>query len=218
MVNTNDAPGGNPWLSIPASDYEAHMDSPAVGQLAALNRLFRDVYREQLPARLAVLGCTTGNGFVHIDPAATARVVGVDINPDYIEIARRRYAAVLPGLELYCADLAECDFPAAAFDMVYAALVFEYVDVSALLKKTSGWLGRGGLLAAVLQLEHDAKAPVTATEYASLRLLEPLMRLVPPVEFLAAATQAGLSLVREWEVPLASGKRFWAGILAKSPA
>jgi hypothetical protein len=34
--------GKEPWLSIPLADYEGHME--AVGQTAALRRLFSEVY------------------------------------------------------------------------------------------------------------------------------------------------------------------------------
>jgi hypothetical protein len=205
----------NPWLQIPAADYEGHMAAPAVCQTAALNALFGDIYREQLPASLAVLGCSTGNGFEHIDPARTARVVGVDINPEYLELADERHAARLPGLELRCADLADCEFAEDSFEMVHAALVFEYLDANVVLRKIRSWLARCGVLAVVLQLESAQKAAVTPTEYASLRLLEPLMRLLPPHELLRLADEAGLYPVREWKVPLESGKGFWTCLLAK---
>jgi len=207
--------GGNPWLAIPAADYEGHMAAPAVGQLAVLNRLFAAEYLELQPRRLAVLGCATGNGFEHIDPAVTARVVGVYLNPEYVEIAQRRYGAALPRLELICADLAECDFAACSFDLVYAGLLFEYVEAGPLLTRISRWLCPGGVLAAVLQQEAADRAAVTPTVYASLKKLEPSMRLVPPAEFLALAATVGLSFVHEREVPLASGKRFWTARLAK---
>jgi SAM-dependent methyltransferase len=81
----------NPWLTVPASDYEGHMT--AAGQLPALSAIFRGVYLEQRPRRVTVLGCATGNGFEHIDPAMTEEVIGVDINAAYLEVARKRFAA-----------------------------------------------------------------------------------------------------------------------------
>lgn len=47
-----------PWLSFPRTDDEGHME--AVGQTNALRSLLADVYATAQPARLAVLGCTTG--------------------------------------------------------------------------------------------------------------------------------------------------------------
>jgi len=65
----------NPWLTVSASDYEGHMI--AAGQLGALSAIFRDVYLEQRPRRLAVLGCATGKGFEHIESSVTEHVIGV---------------------------------------------------------------------------------------------------------------------------------------------
>jgi len=206
----------NPWLRIPAADYEAHMDAPEVGQHAVLNRLFRVIYREQQPDTMAVLGCGTGNGFEHINSLLTEYLHGYDINPEYLEIAKQRHKQRLPGLELICEDLNKTaelipDF----YELIYAALVFEYVDVGALLKLISASLVSYGVLAVVLQLESAEKAAVTPSVYGSIKQLEPLMRLVPPAEFLAHADEAGLYPVREWEMPLQSGKRFWAALLAQ---
>jgi SAM-dependent methyltransferase len=79
----------NPWLSIPASDYEGHM--AAVGQLAALGTVFRDVYVQTRPGRLAIVGCATGNGIEHVDPNVTSEVIGVDVNAEYLSRARARF-------------------------------------------------------------------------------------------------------------------------------
>lgn len=71
---------GNPWLAIPEADYVGHMASAEVGQRQALNAIFRQTLARYAPARLLVLGCSTGNGFEHIDPAVTAGVTGIDVN------------------------------------------------------------------------------------------------------------------------------------------
>jgi hypothetical protein len=93
----------NPWLEIPAGDYEGHMGSPQVGQLQMLNSLFKRVLAETHPAAMVVLGCATGNGFEHFDPAVTRYILGVDINPAYLAITRERYPALEACLDLKCA-------------------------------------------------------------------------------------------------------------------
>jgi len=207
----------NPWLAIPAEDYEGHMASPEVGQLQVLSELFGEAYRELWPARVAALGCATGNGFEHIDPQITSQVVGVDINPRYLEIARTRFAQRLPGLQLLAEDLTTCELAAAAFELVSATLVFEYLQPAPLLSRIADWLAPAGTLAAVLQLPGDACAQVTPTKFRSLECLAPVMRLVDPEEFLAAAAAAGLAVYRAREVPLPGGKRFLAVMLKPTP-
>ena len=71
----------NPWLDIPETDYVAHMCSREVDQYRVLNRLLRDVLATVRPETVLVLGCSSGNGLEHIDPAVTSRVAAVDINP-----------------------------------------------------------------------------------------------------------------------------------------
>ena len=66
----------NPWLRIPASDYEAHMALPDVGQAQAIRKLMASALKEYTPASLAVIGCTPGNGLEHVAPTHTGRVVG----------------------------------------------------------------------------------------------------------------------------------------------
>ncbi len=136
----------NPWLKIPASDYEAHMSLPEVAQAQALSKLMALALAEYTPASLAVVGCATGSGFEHIDTTKTRRVVGVDINPAYLNILRSRFAGRIPNLELIEADITAPDFLVAPVSMVFAGLVFEYVDVVAAFSNRSKRLMRKKIL------------------------------------------------------------------------
>ncbi len=95
----------NPWLEIPLADYEGHMALPEVAQATLLADVFEKALRKHAPASVSILGCAGGNGFDRIDPQVTTRVVGIDINPAYIAIARDRFQRRLLGLELIVADL-----------------------------------------------------------------------------------------------------------------
>src|SRR5271169_7263165 len=77
----------NPWLNVPLSEYERHMSSVEVQQLVALSDLFAEAVRCCRPASIAVLGIAGGNGLDHVDSSTTARVVGLDVNPLYLEAA-----------------------------------------------------------------------------------------------------------------------------------
>jgi len=52
----------NPWLHIPASDYEGHMSSPHIDQQQFLAQIFQESLSKYDNASMALLGCTTGNG------------------------------------------------------------------------------------------------------------------------------------------------------------
>lgn len=61
------------------------MASPGVKQLQFLNRVFQELIQTHRPVAIAVPGCSTGNGFEHIDLQITRRVVGIDIHPEYLK-------------------------------------------------------------------------------------------------------------------------------------
>ncbi len=204
-------PDRNPWLSIPVADYEGHMASSAVQQLGYLNEVLREVLAETRPAALAVPGCTTGNGFEHI-PAETARVVGIDIHPEYLDTLRERFAQRLPGLEIICADVRDASLAFESLDLIHCALLLEYVPPEDVVGKFAGWLRRGGVLSVVLQLPFGEHAPVTETPYTSVRVLEPCLRLVPPERMDELAAAAGLSAVRRRIDTLPTGKQFYVAL------
>jgi ubiquinone/menaquinone biosynthesis C-methylase UbiE len=202
----------NPWLSIPAREYEGHMGSPSVGQLRFLSDVFARLLVELEPESLAVLGCATGNGFEHIRPDRTRRVVGIDINSEYLEVSRMRFADRIPGLELICSDIASCELQRESMDLVHAALVLEYVDPATVVEKASRWLRPGGVLSVVLQLPGESRDKVSETPFASLKSLESVMELVDPMRLQELAWKCGLSDSRSNTVSLESGKSFFMGM------
>jgi SAM-dependent methyltransferase len=203
----------NPWLAIPAADYEGHMGVSGVDQLGPLRDVLADVYAEVQPARMAVIGCGTGNGLDVVDPARTRRLVGVDLNADYLALAARRHARLAAVAQWIPADVTACALDAAAFDLVHAALLFEYVDPATLLPRIAGWLAPGGVFSVVVQLP-GGDATISDTGFASLRALSGLLALVSPDRLRDLATRAGLTETSSRAVPLPRGKSFWAATFA----
>jgi SAM-dependent methyltransferase len=202
----------NPWTVVPAADYERHMGPDGVDQRAPLSALFQEAYLAAQPDRVLVLGCGTGDGLEHVDPSATARVVGVDVNLQYLGIARQRFFHLGPRLELYCADVTAFKSAPESFDLVYAGLVFEYLHPEVLVRRIAEWVAPHGTCAAVLQLEGGAgpEAPSKA-----MRIIEKAMKLVAPDELIRLFAHYGLTLRRKQEVPLKHGKRFCAGTFGR---
>ena len=197
----------NPWLSIPASDYEGHMGSNKVGQLKFLSEVFQKVLQEFRPSSLAVLGCATGNGFEHIAPEKTKRVVAVDINPSYLDVLCSRFSVQLPHMEVVCSDVRQCSFQPDSFDLIHGALFFEYVDPGPVLASLARWLRPSGLLSVVLQMP-SSNGSVTETEFASLKNLQAIMKLVDPLKFRTLASREGFQEVGTGLVELPTGKEF----------
>jgi len=216
MNKNNLAHNQNPWLSISASDYEEHMNAENVGQLPVLNNILENVLKDIPSNNLAVLGCGTGNGFEHINPQIMERVLGIDINPEYLSLLRRRYGSKLRMLELICSDLNTFACPDNSFDLIYAALIFEYVDFEKILKKVANWLTTKGTLVVVLQLPSLKSEMISETAYSSLRLLDTIMRLVNPETFNETAEKCGLEKSNKIEIPLKLGKRFLVSYYKRS--
>jgi len=198
----------NPWLHIPLADYEGHMTLPQVAQAQLLADLFADVLGRYAPVSVAVLGCSGGNGFERIDPAVTRRVVGVDLNPEYIEQARQRYAGRFDALELFIGDVQTEQFAFARVELVFAALLLEYVDVAAVLARIRDMLVAGGTLVTVVQLPCATVPEVTPSPYVSLATLASVMRLVPPEGLSRWAAAAGYAETDARTAATSAGKLF----------
>jgi len=198
----------NPWLDIPLSDYEGHMSSPDVAQAG----LLADIFAEQLdfhkPRSLAMLGCAGGNGFERIDPGTTRRVVGVDMNGEYLNAVRSRFGATFGQLELVEGDIQTGAVAFAPVDLICAALILEYVDLAAALRPLRHLLNAKGILVTVIQLPAANLPAVTPSPYSSLKTLEDLMRFVAPPELQAIAENNGLRQLSSSTRETRSGKQF----------
>jgi len=206
----------NPWLSIPASDYEGHM--AAVGQLAALGTVFRDVYVQTRPGRLAIVGCATGNGIEHVDATITSEVIGVDVNSEYLSCARARFDGRGFTLTLRQADVARVEIAPATLDLVHVALVLEYVDPAVVVSRVARWLSPGGVCCVVLQRPSPTPAAIGASSFSrfsSVAALAGVIRLHEPAAIEGLAERAGLFRTRSWSVALPHDKGFHVGLFGK---
>lgn len=208
----------NPWLQIPASDYEGHMGLPEVDQSAFLADVFITSLADYDSRSLLYIGCATGNGLAHIRNDKTQMLTAVDINPEYLEILRERYRHSIPCLQTVQADLNDYQGDGQRYTLIFAGLVFEYLDPRPLLEKISMWLEKAGVMVVVLQLQHRNKQKVSNTPFTSLKLLHPIMNLVSDKDFNAMAVENGLRELTGKQVTLTSGKRFYVGAYVKSSA
>lgn len=203
----------NPWLSIPLRDYEEHMQSAGIRQSGVLSELFAESLAFCSSHSVAVLGIAGGNGLEHIDPQLTNRIVGLDVNPAYLQAVMRRYPR-LPGLELHCVDLAEEVLDLAPVQLVHAALVFEHAGVGRCLENALSLMAPGGALSAVLQLPSQVEEGVTATAFPSIQKLRSHFSFVDPAWLRETLEKRGLRLRHEVQRSLPGGKGLWLGIFA----
>jgi len=161
----------SPWLTIPIEDYEAHMALPGIGQARMLaEELARAV--SQISARsIALVGCSGGNGIATL-PASVRRIVAIDINPTYVETLRGRFGGLSALLELFVADIQKGAPPCPPVDLVFAGMIFEYVDVAATMTALRGLCAPQGMMAAVIQLPGESGQFVSPSPFTSLQSLE----------------------------------------------
>ena len=194
----------NPWLTIPLVDYQGHM--AAVGQTAALRRLFSEAYEAVRPRRVAVLGCTAGADFEEVDPAVTEVAVGVDINAHYLAAGAQRSAALGRRIEFVCGDVLNVTLSQAPFGLVHAALLLEHVDAARLFRRVHEWLAVHGTLSIVNQLPIPGVAAVSTTKYESLRILADQMSLRSADEIEAIGAGEGFLVKTRRMLELPNGK------------
>jgi hypothetical protein len=205
----------NPWLEVPLADYESHMNSAGVQQSAALSELFADALAHCQPASVVVIGIAGGNGLDRIDSRVTRRVVGIDINPAYLDAVRQRYGQ-MPGLELMCADLTERFDDCPPVQLVHAALVFEHAGIGPCLDNVLSLVGDGGSLSVVLQLPSDAAPGVSKSQFASMQNLSADFIMIDPARLRATIEARGFHIVRTSRRALPAGKAFWMGIFGRA--
>lgn len=198
----------NPWLDIPLSDYEAHMALPGVAQAQLLADILAGQLQSLRPRSLAVLGCAGGNGFERIDPDITSRVVGVDLNGLYLKEARNRFQKTFRTLELVEGDIQNDATEFDPVELIYAALILEYVNVGTTFSHLHRLLSPGGTLVTVIQLSNAAIPAVTLSPYSSLNALEALMQFFAPKDLRALAERNGLRQISSATRQTQPGKQF----------
>ncbi len=201
----------NPWLSVPLTEYEQHMNSVEVQQLGALSDLFAEAIGRCRPSSIAILGIAGGNGLDHIDSNITARVVGLDLNPLYLQAVRQRYSHLL-GLELHCVDLSEQHVELEPVQLVHAALVFEHAGDGCCLENAMSLIAPGGNLSVVLQLPSETGQTVGPSEFSSIENLKSHFSLISPSWLCESLAGRGFRLIHQTKRLLPAGKGFWAGI------
>ena len=203
----------NPWLDIPLQDYEGHMNSPDVAQLAALADLFDETLTYCRPESVAILGIAGGNGLDRIDLHITKRVVGIDILSAYLDAIRARYPQ-LP-LTLHCFDLEQGTLNEKSVALVHAALIFEHAGTGQCLQSAASLVAHGGHLAVVLQLPSSTQANVSPTQFKTMLSLANQFQLVDHANLQQSLESIGFALQHQTRRDLPAGKALWLGIFKK---
>ena len=119
----------NAWNRVPLADYELHMQHEDVAQSQLLNKLTNKYLQKHKPESPIFLGISGGNGLEHIDINKTKIVYGIDVHQSYLEETKKRFGKKIKQLVLVNADISSSNEPFLKADFVWAALIFEYIDI-----------------------------------------------------------------------------------------
>jgi len=197
----------NPWLEINIDDYINHMSSPEVKQYQLINDSFKTVLKDYCPGSIFVPGCTIGNGFEYIDWMKTELVTALDINPQYITQLRNRFQHQNK-LELINEDFMNFEPPNKKYQLIFAALFFEYVNLTSALVKLKTMMHNSSVLFSMIQLPAMNMSKVSKTKYKSLEKLSSYINLYTEEMFEAELKNSGFKIISENKVTLENGKSF----------
>ena len=194
----------NPWEEISLDDYENHMGLDSVRQLQAMNALMKEQF-EAYPVHTAmVLGVAGGNGIEHVRPEKYRTVYCVDINEEYLQAVRERYAGKT-AVQCLRADLTEEADRLPDAELVIANLLIEYIGYPAfisVIRKVNP-----EYVSCVIQINTDEKSWVSDSPY--LHAFDGLDRVHHQMEesaLTAAMKEAGYTGILRAEEALPNGK------------
>ncbi len=197
----------NPWLTIPIEDYESHMALPEIGQAQMLAEELARAASRMSARSVAIVGCAGGNGLATL-PTSVRRIVAIDINPAYVEMVRARFGGLDALLEPFVADIQKGAPQCAPVDLVYAGLIFEYVDVATTMAALRELCAPEGMMVAVIQLPGENAHFVSPSPFSSLQRLQSCAQTRSRQELEENAVVVGFRAAGARPIMSAGGKSF----------
>ncbi len=197
----------NAWNNIPLADYERHMQHESVAQAQLLNDLTCKYVQKYQPESLLFLGISGGNGLEHIDVKKTKSVYGVDINNLYLEETQKRFGEKIKQLVLVNTDISTSNEAFLKADFVWAALIFEYIDIEKGFEFITNNTCEGAKLIITIQSNNGTQS-VSQTGVESIKSVKDIFKIVDKDNLQAHALKAGFELIGFGENILPNGKSF----------
>lgn len=107
------------------------------------------------------VGCGAGQTSAYIGLHYPCKIVAVDLNPEMVAIAQRKFAQYQLNIHLQQADARHLPFSRATFDLVLSESVTVFTEIAPTLREYYRVLKPGGCL---LAIEVTATEPLSATE------------------------------------------------------
>jgi len=181
----------NVWNKIPLEDYELHMQHESVGQLYLLNNLTKKYLKKLSPEIVMFLGIAGGNGLEHIDNNITSQVFGIDINQNYLDETEKRFKNKIPNLNLLNIDISSGKTEKLAkANLIWAALIFEYVETETCFEFINNNIQENGYLVVTIQ-ENNGVSSVSQTGIETIKSAGQIFRLIDTNDLLSFADKFG---------------------------
>ena len=157
----------NAWKHIKPYDYDAHTSHPNVAQTQMLNRIIKEQLEllpkeRRLTACVAMLGITNGNGLEHIIPCGIAKVIGIDINEDFLNECKARYHDIESRLSLFqldlMTDIAKAVEILSECDLIIANQLIKHIHLDNFIRIVAGLPKKKQIISCVIQLNPDGVA------------------------------------------------------------
>jgi len=170
--------------------------------------LTKKYLQKYIPKKPLFLGVTGGNGLEHIDGNATKTVYGIDVNQSYLDETKKRYEAQIHNLVLVNADISVSTESFLQSDFVWAALIFEYIDIKRGFEFISRNIDSPTVLIITIQYNNGNQS-VSKTGVESVKAVKDIFTPVNQEILQITALESGFKLMGSEENSLPNGKVFF---------
>jgi hypothetical protein len=195
------------WNRVPLGDYERHMQHENVAQAKLLNSLTNKYLQKHNPEHVLFLGISGGNGLEHIDINRTKMIYGIDVNQSYLDETKKRFGEKIKQLVLVATDIASSNQSFIKADFVWAALIFEYINIQKGFEFIANNIGESTNLIVTIQANNGNQS-VSETGIGSIKALKDIFEIVDKDSLQLNAAKIGFKLIGSEENIMPNGKSF----------
>lgn len=196
----------NPWEEISLSDYENHMKLDSVMQLQTLNTMMKGQLTVYPVNSVMILGVAGGNGLEYIDRNKFQKVYGIDINEEYLEAVRERYADISDILECIQLNLREETDRLPQAELLVANLLIEYIGYDCFQKAVEQ--AQPKYVSCVIQINADDSWVSDSPYIHAFDALYKVRHQMEENVLIQTLKDVGYELIAKKETPLPNGKKF----------
>ena len=198
----------NPWEKIDLKIYETHMASNNVYQLQTLKNITESQIKDYIHTNVLILGIAGGNGLEHIDISNTEKIVGIDVNSQYLNICRKRYPHLTEILELVCCDLNKSDVVLPYSDIMICNLIIEYIGMNKFIELIRNNKENINIISTILQKNNDNEFVSNSSLSPSFKILESILHDIDEDILRIELSKIGFKCINQLSYPLPNGKEF----------